>query len=114
MKEIWAIFMVLIACILTAFGAILLKRGSKKFEFEFNQIKNKHLIFGVLLYGFSTLLFIPALKYSELSVIYPLVATVYIWVTLLSKRFLKEEINAYKWLGILLIIIGVIFIGVGA
>jgi undecaprenyl phosphate-alpha-L-ara4N flippase subunit ArnE len=114
MTEFLAIIVILIACIIGAFGAVLLKKGSKKFKINFKLIKNKHLIMGMVLYAFSTLLFIPALKHGELSVIYPFVATVYIWVTLFSKRFLKEEINFYKWLGISLIILGVIFIGLGA
>jgi len=114
MNQSTAILIILFACVISAFGAILLKKVSKHFKISLNTIKNKHLIIGIILYGFSTILFIPALKHGQLSVIYPFVATVYIWVTLFSKRFLKEEITFYKWLGIFLIIIGVIFIGIGA
>jgi uncharacterized membrane protein len=60
------------------------------------------------------LLFIPALKGGDLSVLYPFVALAYIWVSLLSVKFLGEKMNKFKWLGIALIIIGVSFIGIGS
>ena len=66
------------------------------------------------MYGISTILFIPALKGGELSVLYPFVALAYIWVSLLSVKFLGEKMNKVKWLGIALIILGVSFIGLGS
>jgi len=62
----------------------------------------------------NTVLFIPALRGGELSVLYPLVALVYVWVSLLSVRFLGEKMNPMKWLGIALILLGVTLIGLGA
>ena len=75
---------------------------------------NYHLFGGVGLYAIGTILFIPALKGGELSVLYPFVALNYIWVSLLSVKFLGEKMNRFKWLGIALIIIGVSFIGLGS
>lgn len=113
--QLWAIGLVLLACLLGSFGPIMLKKASGKLSFKIKEIiKNYYLISGFLFYGIGTVLFIPALKGGELSVLYPLVATVYIWVSLWSVKFLKEKMNKYKWTGILLIMVGVVFIGMGA
>lgn len=92
----------------------MLKKAHKK-SFKIKDIiKNYYLIAGFLFYALGTILFIPALKGGELSILYPLVATTYIWVSLWSIKFLKERMNKQKWIGVLLVIIGVIFIGLGA
>lgn len=113
--ELWAIGLVLFAAVIGSFGPIFLKKASDKLSFKIKSIiYNKYLIVGVIFYGLSTIFFIPALKGGELSVLYPFVATVYIWVSLLSVKMLNEKMNKFKWLGILSIIIGVIFIGIGS
>ena len=113
--QLWAIGLVLLANVVGGFGAIFLKKASDKLSLKLKSIiKNKYLIGGVGFYGLSTIIFIPALKGGELSVLYPFVATVYIWVSLLSIKMLGEKMNKFKWLGILLIIIGVSFIGLAS
>ena len=112
--ELWAVGLVFLASIVAALGPIFLKRGSKKFRLNIRALlKNYSLIAGVALYGISTVLFVPALKGGDLSVLYPLVSLTYVWVSFLSIRMLNEKMNALKWIGILLIIIGVSFIGFG-
>ena len=110
----WAIGLVILATLIGAFGPILLKKASAK---KLSSIKslatNYHLFGGVALYAVGTILFIPALKGGDLSVLYPFVALVYIWVSLLSVKFLNEKMNKFKWFGIALIIMGVSFIGFG-
>jgi uncharacterized membrane protein len=113
--ELWAIGLVVFACLIGSFGPIFLKKASNKISLSLKSIiYNRYLIAGLIFYGLSTLLFIPALKGGELSVLYPFVATVYIWVSLLSIKMLNEKMSKFKWLGILLIIIGVSFIGLGS
>ncbi len=113
--QLWAIGLVILATIVGAFGPILLKKATDNLKLNIKSIMtNRNLIGGIALYGISTIIFIPALKGGDLSVLYPFVATVYIWVTLLSVKFLKEKMNKYKWIGIILIILGVTFIGLGS
>jgi len=113
--ELWAIGLVLSASFLGSLGPIMLKKASGKISLNIiDLVKNGYLISGFLFYGLGTILFIPALKGGELSVLYPLVATTYIWVSLWSMLFLKEKMNKQKWLGVLLVIVGVVFIGLGA
>ena len=113
--QLWAIGLVISATLVGAFGPILLKKASAKRLSKLSSlVTNYYLIGGVALYAIGTLLFIPALKGGDLSVLYPFVALVYIWVSLLSVKFLGEKMNKFKWLGIALIIIGVSFIGIGS
>ena len=55
-----------------------------------------------------------ALREGELSVLYPIIALTYVWVTLVSYIRLHEPPNIYKNVGVMAIIAGVIVIGRGA
>jgi|TARA_B100001964_G_scaffold245555_1_gene333372 uncharacterized membrane protein len=113
--ELWAIGLVILATFVGAFGPILLKKASaKKLSNIKSLMSNYHLFGGVSLYALGTVLFIPALKGGDLSILYPFVALTYIWVSLLSVKFLGEKMNFMKWMGISLIIVGVSFIGIGS
>lgn len=113
--QLWAVGLVIFATLIGAFGPILLKKASARKLSKIGSLAtNYHLFGGVALYAISTIMFIPALKGGELSVLYPFVALVYIWVSLLSVKFLGENMNKFKWIGIALIIIGVSFIGLGS
>ena len=113
--ELWAIGLVIMATLVGAFGPILLKKTSEKRLSKISSlIKNYHLFGGVGLYAIGTILFIPALKGGDLSILYPFVALGYIWVSLLSVKFLGEKMSLLKWMGIGMIIVGVSFIGIGS
>ncbi|MBI4140764.1 EamA family transporter [Candidatus Woesearchaeota archaeon] len=113
--ELWAVGLVLFGTLVGAFGPILLKRGSNSFGLSVRaQFRNYNLLAGIFLYGVASIIFIPALRGGELSVLYPLVSVNYVWVSLLSVRFLNEKMNKLKWLGISLIIVGVSLIGLAS
>ena len=65
---------------------------------------------GFFLYGVSAIGFIIALKHGRLSLLYPVIATSYVWVTLLSSWVLGEKITPQHWIGILLILSGIVVI----
>jgi len=113
--QLWAVGLVIFATLVGAFGPILLKKASEKKLSKLSSLMtNYHLMGGVALYGVGTVLFIPALRGGDLSVLYPFVSLNYIWVSLLSVKFLGEKMNRLKWLGVALIILGVSFIGIGS
>ena len=115
MIEIWAIGLVFLATVIGSFGSLLLKFGSKDFSLNILKLlKNYKLILGLLIYVFTSVLFIIALRGGPLSVLYPITSLTYIWIGFLSVKFLKEKMNRFKWTGIVFIIIGVILIGVGS
>jgi len=75
---------------------------------------NLHLVAGISLYGVFTFLLVLALRDGELSLLYPVIALNYVWVTVLSLLLFRETMNPFKALGILAIMIGVMVIGRGA
>jgi uncharacterized membrane protein len=113
--ELWAIAMILIGTVFGAFGSIYLKKGAQELEFNLKKIvRNAKLIYGFLLYGISSIFFIIGLKGGELSILYPLVALSYVWISILSVKMLKEKMGLWKWLGVGLIVAGVGIIGYGS
>ncbi|HLD14985.1 MAG TPA: EamA family transporter [Candidatus Nanoarchaeia archaeon] len=105
------LFLTLVVSFIGAFGAIYLKKAAPSFKLNLKGILfNKYLIIGIIFYALSVLIFIYLLKFAEVSVLYPAIATVYIWVSLFSTKMLDEKMSSKKWMGVLLIILGVIFI----
>jgi len=108
MVDIRIIMVVLFCAVLGAVGQIELKRGSDSLALNLGSLlSNYHLIVGILIYGVATVLYLLALSRGPVSVIYPVIATSYIWTCLFASYFLGENINFWNWLGVLLIIAGV-------
>jgi len=108
----WAIFLMLFVTFLTSIAQLFYKIGAMRLEFNFlSIITNYFLIAGIAIYAVGAVLFVIGLKHGEVSVLYPIIATSYIWVNLLSKYLLDENLNIYKWLGIIFIFAGVSLIG---
>jgi uncharacterized membrane protein len=61
----------------------------------------------------STVLLVLALKDGELSLLYPVIALTYVWVTVLSLLLLHDRPDPYKLTGIAIIVIGVSVLGRG-
>ena len=74
-------------------------------------LTNIPLFGGLACYGISTILLVLALRYGELSVLYPIIALTYVWVSVLSVGFLGESINVFKFLGLVFIVLGVAVLG---
>ena len=108
---------VALVCACTVLGAaaqIFMKVGMAHFVPTVGAIMtNIPLIAGYTLYGINTLMLVLALKDGELSMLYPIIALTYVWVTLLSYTLLKEPPNFYKNIGITTIVIGVAVLGRG-
>jgi drug/metabolite transporter (DMT)-like permease len=102
------ILLVAFCALLGATGQIFFKLASKTLNFEIvSLLTNWKLFLGLFFYGIATILFVFALKQGNLSILYPIIATSYIWVTIFSMIFLKETFPFYKWFGVLLIIFAV-------
>ena len=65
---------------------------------------------GILLYIANFFLWIIVLSKIDLSVAFPVGSTTYIIIPILSILFLHEKVALLRWLGIVLIIIGVLFV----
>ncbi len=74
-------------------------------------LTNPKLFAGYVLYGISTVLLTLALKYGELSLIYPVIALTYVWVTVLSVAIFGETLNPWKIAGLTTVVTGVAILG---
>ncbi|NQU78389.1 EamA family transporter [Candidatus Woesearchaeota archaeon] len=105
------ILLVAFCALLGATGQIFFKLGSKTLSLDLLALAtNWKLLLGLVFYGIATILFVLALKHGNLSILYPIIATSYVWVTIFSSIFLKEAFPAFKWIGILSILVGVFII----
>tara|TARA_Y100000310_G_scaffold47186_1_gene43796 strand:- start:22132 stop:22515 length:384 start_codon:yes stop_codon:yes gene_type:complete len=111
----WAIGIILFSTLLTSTAQLFYKFASDKLSFNILElITNYELIVGMVLYAVGGVLLILSFRGGEVSVLYPLFATSYIWVSFLSIYFLGEIMNLYKWLGVAAIILGIVLIGYGS
>jgi multidrug transporter EmrE-like cation transporter len=69
---------------------------------------------GYSLYGISTVLLVLALRRGELSMLYPIIALTFVWVTILSVLIFHESMNGFKIAGITTIVGGVGVLGRGS
>jgi drug/metabolite transporter (DMT)-like permease len=71
------------------------------------------LFAGYCLYGVFTVLFVYALRNGELSILYPLIALGYVWVTITAVVAFHEAMNPLKLAGLVVIVAGVAVLGWG-
>ena len=110
-----AVILVIICAVFTSTAQVFYKIGAGKLSLDlFALITNYHLIIGLFFYGVGALLLVTALSKGKLSVLYPIIATSYIWVAILSAIFFNEALTTYKVLGIITIITGVTLVGAGS
>jgi multidrug transporter EmrE-like cation transporter len=108
------VVLVFLCTLLGAAAQILMKTGMAHFEPRAADIlTNIPLMLGYGLYGINTLLLVLALREGELSLLYPVIALTYVWVTLLSYWLLGESPNLFKNAGIAIIVLGVAVLGRG-
>jgi|TARA_B100001971_G_C18202692_1_gene545620 multidrug transporter EmrE-like cation transporter len=106
--KLWAMGLVLSCTLLTTTAQVIYKFGVRPFNIYL-------ILLGLGFYGVAAVILLKALKGGELSVLYPIISTSYIWVSLVSPMFFPtDSMNLMKWGGITLIVIGISFIGIGS
>jgi len=76
-------------------------------------LTNPPLFAGYCLYGVFTVLLVYALRDGELSILYPVIALTYVWVSILSVIIFHESMSLLKASGIAVIVLGVAVLGRG-
>lgn len=110
------IVLALVSAFLTAAAQIFFKFASFDLTFSVQGILlNLYLYFGFALFGIAAMLFIFALKLGEVTILYPMLASWYIWTSIAAPYFFPaDSFGSVKALGVLTIILGMYFIGRGA
>ncbi len=118
-KRKLAIFIVLACTLLVAIAQYLIKLGANRLSHAgllattIGILTIPQLFAGYCLYAVFTALFVYALRHGELSVLYPLIALSYVWVTITAVVAFHEALNPYKIVGVLVIVGGVAVLGWG-
>ncbi len=113
--KLWAMGIILFSTLLTSTAQLFYKFGAGKLSLDIiSIITNYELIMGMVLYAIGGILLILSFRGGEVSVLYPIFATSYIWVSFLSIYFLGEIMNLFKWLGVFAIVAGIVLIGYGS
>ena len=108
---LWPVFWAMLCALVGSAGQLFFKTGSASVGTSLSSwLANWRVMAGFSLYGISAIGFIVALKHGKLSLLYPVIATSYVWVTLISSRVLGERITTQHWVGIALILTGIVII----
>jgi uncharacterized membrane protein len=115
-KVDWKILLLTaLAAFIGSIGQLEFKQGANNLQFDIKLLlTNYHLIAGVAVYSLSTILYVYALNKGNLSILYPIIATSYIWTLIFSKIFLKEPVGLTSWVGVFFILVGVALIATQA
>ena len=74
-------------------------------------LREPRLWLGLLLFGISAVFWLVVLSRVDLSVAYPFVGLSYIVVVLFARLFLHEQVTALRWLGVVVVAVGIAIIG---
>jgi len=118
-KKMNVLLIVGLCVICGVFGQIFQKKGmneigqiSIKELFSpkiLNIVLQKYVFIGISFYILASVLWLAALSKGELSKIYPLIGTGYVFTAILAWLFLGEKLTAMRIIGILLISLGAYF-----
>jgi drug/metabolite transporter (DMT)-like permease len=109
-----SIIWVSVGSVIGSLGAVGLKAGAKHVEMNIPALlKNWQLGLGISLYLLSTVFFLKGISHGEISLLFPLVSTTYIWTAVWSKMFFGEPFTRPKFIGLGLILAGCVILGFG-
>ena len=102
-----------VCTVFTAVGQIFYKFAANSIDSLSIQILfNPFLIAGLASYAIGLIFLILAFKNGEVSIMYPILALSYVWVSLLSPIFFTtDSMTPTNWVGIAFIVCGVSFVG---
>jgi drug/metabolite transporter (DMT)-like permease len=118
-KRRQSILIVICCTLLVAIGQYLIKLGANHLSHAgllatmIGIFTIPPLFAGYCLYGVFTVLFVYALRNGELSILYPLIALGYVWVTITAVVAFHETMNPLKVTGLVVIVAGVAVLGWG-
>jgi drug/metabolite transporter (DMT)-like permease len=109
------IFLTLLAALVTSFAQFLFKKSVTKIDSIRHLlllVKNKGVMLGLACYAIGFVIYITALSGGELSIVFPIFASSFIFVTIISAVTLKEKITMMRAAGVLLVFIGITIVAI--
>jgi drug/metabolite transporter (DMT)-like permease len=109
-----SMLLVLGASFVGSFGAAFLKAGAERLHRDvWTLFTNWRLAVGVTFFVASSLLYLKGIKHGELTILYPMISLGYVWTLLWSRIFFHEPFTRNKFLGLGLIVTGIVFLALG-
>jgi drug/metabolite transporter (DMT)-like permease len=115
-----------VASLSAAVGDVLVSQGMKRFgERDWSRPsewlnlvleiqRNPTVLLGVVFMAGFFFLFLAALSWADVSYLTPLTALTFVFTTVLAKLALGEEMSWRRWLGTLIVMVGVVLISLDA
>lgn len=91
-------------------GEISATHLSKPLQTLIKMFSNPNVFFGLALYVLAAIIWLVVLSKVDLSFAYPMMGLSYVFILFISKFFLKENVMSLRWLGAILICVGVVLI----
>jgi drug/metabolite transporter (DMT)-like permease len=115
------VVVILFATVLVAIGEILLSAGMKQvgaggfvgLRLILAASSNPLVLCGVLLSAAFFALYLLTLSWADISFVMPFTALSYFFVAVMAQTLLHEPVSLNRWIGILLIVFGVMVVGLG-
>lgn len=111
-----AILLMLGCSALTVIGQLFFKQATIKLTFTLQGVLlNSYLYFGVLAYALGLIIMLKAYQLGDVTTLYPIIASSYVFVTLIAPLLFPDEMASYYNIaGVMLICIGIVVIGRGS
>lgn len=113
------IILFVVGILLGSTGALLMKRGAMDlppfavtFDYAWAFGSNRYIIAGFALYLIPALIWTYLLSKLPVSVVQPVLSLTYVLTPLLAMIFLSEPVPGLRWVGILVIVVGVSIVSV--
>jgi uncharacterized membrane protein len=109
----------MLAVVAVSVGETLLTKGMKQtgdgawWRVGLAALNNGYVIVGTLLMAVYFGMYMTALKLAPFSFVLPLTAVSFLLGGLLAKFYLHEQVGTLKWIGYLVIMVGVVLVGLG-
>ena len=125
MKMDRSIWLIIVAMLIGVVGQVALKAGMNQvgrienLDFTkpmqiFGPALTQPLVWiGLAAYALSAMFWLIVLSRFDLSYAYPMLASMYLVILIVSHVFLKESIPPLRWVGMLVVLIGVILVSRG-
>lgn len=109
-----SMLLVLLASFIGSFGAVFLKSGAERLKLSLRALlSNYYLAAGVVMFLLSSYFFVLGVRHGQLTILYPMVSLGYIWTLFWSRIFFGEPFTRNKFIGLGLILAGIVCLGVG-
>lgn len=100
-----------VAALLAAFAQYFFKKSLPSFRFNAREIisllRRRMVLLGLLIYFVGLGIYLVALYHGQLSFVYPVFASAFVFTLLISRYMLGEKIGTARALGVVLVVVGI-------